>query len=489
MTNIPGDKSKINSPTSQRNKDGGGDDLPPQSREAEMCLLGSMLRDNSIIPDMMRIVGAEHFYLDAHQKIFLAIIDLGEQGSAIDAVLLAEELKARKQVEDIGGYSYLGKLWDAAPTAANAESYAGIVLEKWQRRQLILTASGLAQDARDGCPIDELTKRLSKLDQGMSGGRGRREVEIFTAAELIQTELPQAKQVVRELIPEGFNICAGKPKLGKSWLVLDISLAVSFGGSALGRFSVSAGDVLYLALEDTKGRLKKRLETNLKKQLGTVPDRLHLARQWPRLDQGGYEELVEWIKAHPDARLIVIDTWAKFRPSRIRGSDTYEEDYAHASLIKKLADDHAVGIVAVHHCRKMGAQDPLDEVNGTLGITAAADGILVLRRERGKADASLFVTGRDIDEKELALRWDSRYASWSILGEADEYRLSQERGEVIDLFRKEGRSMTPSEVAPLLDKKVSTTKSLLWRLSKDDWLKADGSGKYFLPPPGTNGNN
>src|SRR5437660_8903039 len=102
----------------------GTDRLPPQSRDAERSVLGSMLRDNAVIGDVVQILRVENFYSDAHQKIFQAVTDLYQKGHPADLVVLTELLKERQQIEDIGGYAYLAVLWDAAPTAANAEYYA-----------------------------------------------------------------------------------------------------------------------------------------------------------------------------------------------------------------------------------------------------------------------------------------------------------------------------------------------------------------------------
>src|SRR5262249_38224834 len=108
----------------------GVDRLPPQSRDAERCVLGSMLRDNIVINDVLQIIKLDNFYLDAHQKVFQGITQLYDKGQPVDLVVLAEWLTAQKYIEDVGGYSYLGELWEAAPTAANAEYYAKIVRDK-----------------------------------------------------------------------------------------------------------------------------------------------------------------------------------------------------------------------------------------------------------------------------------------------------------------------------------------------------------------------
>jgi replicative DNA helicase len=149
--------------------------LPPQSREAERCVLGSMLRDNAVIGDVVQIVRAENFYTDAHQKIFQAIISLYDRGHPVDLVVLAELLKEQKHIEDVGGYSYLGELWDAAPTAANAEYYARIVRDKALVRNLIHAGTEILRDAYDqAMPADELLataerKVLDIAELGITG--------------------------------------------------------------------------------------------------------------------------------------------------------------------------------------------------------------------------------------------------------------------------------------------------------------------------------
>src|SRR5437588_2032824 len=98
--------------------------ITPHSRDAERCLLGGLLRDNVVINDVVNLVQTENFYFDAHQKIFQGILDLNNKANPVDLVTLAEWLREQKFIEDVGGYAYLGGLWEAAPTAANVEYYA-----------------------------------------------------------------------------------------------------------------------------------------------------------------------------------------------------------------------------------------------------------------------------------------------------------------------------------------------------------------------------
>src|SRR6266852_1241329 len=153
------------------------DRLPPQNRDAERSVLGSMLRDNGVIGDVVQILrqAGEDFYADAHQKIYLGVVALYQKAHPVDLVTLAEYLKEQKQIEDIGGYPYLSELWDAAPTAANAEYYARIVRDKGITRHLIHASTEILRDAYDQAqPADELLASAERqiLDIAELGATG-----------------------------------------------------------------------------------------------------------------------------------------------------------------------------------------------------------------------------------------------------------------------------------------------------------------------------
>jgi hypothetical protein len=301
--------------------------------------------------------------------------------------------------------------------------------------------------------------------------------ETVTAADLMASELPPVRWGVRGVLPEGVTLLAGKPKLGKSWLALGLCVAVAAGGVALGTRQVEQGDVLYLALEDNRRRLQKRLGKML---CAPAPEGLEMATAWPKLDEGGVKALRTWLVEHPEARLVAVDTLAKIRP-RTRGQNVYQEDYAALEELLPLAAEHEVAIVIVHHTRKMAAADPLDEVSGSTGLTGGVDGVLVLKRDRGKADAVLHVDGRDIEEPaEYALKWDAETAGWTIVGDAEEYRLNKERRKIVELLELEDEPMGPKAVANALDKDYTAVRQLMSRMHKDGQLSQEGYGKYVL---------
>ena len=133
------------------------DRLPPRSQEAERSVLGSMLRDNNVIGNVVQIVRADSFYEDAHQKLFQAIVGMYDKGDPVELVSLGEALIQLKQVEDVGGFAYLAQLWDATPTAANAEYYAKIVRDRAMVRSLIHASTEILRDAYDQAqPAEEM---------------------------------------------------------------------------------------------------------------------------------------------------------------------------------------------------------------------------------------------------------------------------------------------------------------------------------------------
>lgn len=301
--------------------------------------------------------------------------------------------------------------------------------------------------------------------------------ETMTAAELMALEFPPMREAVPGILPEGVSILGGKPKMGKSWMALGLCVAVASGGVALGTKKVERGGALYLSLEDNPRRLQKRLKKVLQGE--DAPARLHVRTDWPRMGEGGVELLSEWLEGHPDTRLVVIDTHARFKPAPGSGRRSqYDEDRASVDPLAPLVEEHRVALVLVHHLREADSDDPLDMISGGSGLTGGVDNALVLKRQRGRADAYLVVDGRDIEEPvELALEWDANVASWCIAGDADAYRLTKERAEIVGVLESHGEPMTPSEVADALGKKFNAVKQRLWHMSKDGQVAA-ADGRY-----------
>jgi hypothetical protein len=297
----------------------------------------------------------------------------------------------------------------------------------------------------------------------------------MTAAELMDKELPPVKWAVSGVLPEGVTILAGKPKMGKSWLALGLCVSVAAGGYALGKIPAQCGGALYLGLEDQERRLQRRLKKVLAGE--AAPGGLEVAWSWPRLDQGGVEALRKYLEDRPDLRLVVIDTLKKIRPRESGSRGVYDLDYEALEPLLPLAAEYSVAMLVVHHLRKLEAGDPFDMISGSTGLTGGVDGALVLKRDRGKQDATLAIDGRDVEEPtELALRWDADIASWSLMGDAEEYRQSEERRKIIELLESMDEPMYPKDISEALDKNRSTTRVLLSSMKQDGQVEDTGRG-------------
>jgi AAA domain len=208
-----------------------------------------------------------------------------------------------------------------------------------------------------------------------------------------------------------------------------------------------------------------------------------------QLDQGGTEHLRDYLRERPGTRLVVIDTLKKIRP-RVGGKrSVYDLDYEALEPLVSLAAEHKVTILVVHHLRKLDAGDPLDTVSGSTGLTGSVDGAMVLKRDRGKQDATLVVDGRDIEEPaELALRWDADIASWVLMGGAEECRVCEERTVVLAALCKAGVPLAPKEIAERVGKKDGAIRKLLHCMRDDGQVKQHGAHPRFEYTPADHGN-
>lgn len=299
----------------------------------------------------------------------------------------------------------------------------------------------------------------------------------WTAAELMATDFPEPRWAVPGLLAEGLNLLAGAPKLGKSWMALNLSVAIASGGHALGRIPVDTGDVLYLALEDNPRRLQRRLTAVLGDD--PAPARLTLAVECEPVPAGGRERIAGWLDTHPDARLVVVDVFTKVRGQTSERANRYEADYLAMSHLKSLADEYEVALLVVHHTRKMASEDFLDAVSGTQGIAGAADAVLVLTRSRGAAGGVLKVTGRDVEEAEHALDFDAHRGTWKLLdGPASDYTLSTERRAIVAAVR-DTPGITPKAIADAAGVKYDVVRQLVRKMVDDGQLDTDGGGHYL----------
>ncbi|MDR1515440.1 MAG: AAA family ATPase [Synergistaceae bacterium] len=299
------------------------------------------------------------------------------------------------------------------------------------------------------------------------------------ASALMEKNIPAIRWAIPGIIPEGLSILTGRGKLGKSWLALDICLAISTGHLVLGKIAVEKGPCLYLGLEDSERRLQDRIKQLGYGLCGLENLSYYHAGTIPRQHKGGIEWLDRWLSECPSARLVVIDILAKFRKPHTRGGDVYQEDTDTMGAIKALGDRHNTAILVITHDNKSKNNDDIiDNISGSSGIAGAADALLFLQRARlDKNNATITITGRDVDESKCALTRNS--FQWHLEGDADEFNLTRERKAIFDFLKQNDVPASIDEVSMALDIKKTAAKSLLYKMSKAGSLLVE-SGKFSI---------
>jgi RecA-family ATPase len=305
----------------------------------------------------------------------------------------------------------------------------------------------------------------------------KHELQDYGAADILSMDIQQPKWAVPEILPEGLNILAGKPKRGKSIMALNMAISISCGVPVLGKFNSVKGPVIYLALEDTLRRLQTRLKTMLAAG-GKASNDLRCYTDFPRMHEGGTEYLEERIKFNSGVRLIIIDTLPKFRPPKDRNISEYEFDYQNGVALKDLADRCNVSILVIHHMRKTKAEDRFDEVIGSFGVTGSADGIMLLIRPSGQANAELHITGRDVEETEFSMELDYDFLCWNIIGDTKVTSKSNKQQIIMSCLKNSLFSMSPKEVSEATELDHAYVKTNLIRLWNQGFIQKTEFGKY-----------
>lgn len=274
-----------------------------------------------------------------------------------------------------------------------------------------------------------------------------KELEVVDAQTLLYHPLEKPKFILDGLIPSGLSLFCGSQKIGKSWLMLKLSLQVS-RGLPMWDIPTTESEVLYLCLEDTFYRIQDRLF----KLTDDASARLHFAISSNKLTDGLVQQLEGYMQKHTETKLIIIDTLQKIRAEA--KDNSYASDYGDISQLKAFADKHILAVIVVHHIRKQGDSDVFNKVSGTTGLTGCADASFVLELDSRSADtAKLYSIGRDIEYQELSLRFQN--CEWSL----------------IDRKRKEGIA---KDAVPLVLSRLVTflQEKSEWRGSATELLEA-----------------
>lgn len=250
----------------------------------------------------------------------------------------------------------------------------------------------------------------------------------ITATDLQNADLPPVQFLVDDILPAGTSLLSAASKIGKSWMVLDLGLAIAAGTPFMGHDTHQAG-VLYLALEDSQTRLQDRMNKVLNR--GKAPGGMRFSIVAPNLDEGLLEVLAADLQTNPETKLIIIDTLQKIRGVAKARESGYEQDYREMAAVKKFVDERGISVLFVHHNRKMRDEDdPFNMISGTNGIMGAADTIwTIIKNKRSENEATLHITGRDVEQSDTVISFDKSAWKWKPMGALDLIVSQRERAE------------------------------------------------------------
>jgi replicative DNA helicase len=216
--------------------------LPPQSIEAEEAVLGGVLLDNTAIDRALELVTPDDFYREAHRKIMRAMVDLSQRGEPIDLVTLTDALKARGELQDVGGAVYLAELADRVPSAVHTTNYARLIRQKAVLRGLIQAATEIATQGYEArIDVDEFLDHAEHKIFAISERKVRpsffriRDImvdsmkaieQLYERKELVTgvpTGFVDLDRLTAGLQPSDLIIIAGRPSMGKTAFALNIA--------------------------------------------------------------------------------------------------------------------------------------------------------------------------------------------------------------------------------------------------------------------------
>lgn len=247
-------------------------------------------------------------------------------------------------------------------------------------------------------------------------------IQLIDAETLYYKPLEHPKMLIDGVLSDGLAIMAGDSKIGKSWMVLWMCLQISKGEPVWG-LPTRKTDVVYLALEDREWRVQQRMQD----LTDTPPENLHFGFSCGQLGAELESQIEDVLKDYPSTGLLFIDTLQMVRDNVSAKVNAYAQDYKDLSSLKKIADNHGICIFVVHHTRKeRDGGNIFNDMTGSTGIMGVADTGMILRKEDRFGDnATLCITGRDVEEKKLKMQMCG--VKWEITEELSADDLRKER--------------------------------------------------------------
>jgi RecA-family ATPase len=268
-----------------------------------------------------------------------------------------------------------------------------------------------------------------------------------SAFALLERNIPEPVRLCDPWAIEGINIVAGRPKLGKTTLERQKLAASAIGGDFLDSKFDHPAKCAFLSLEE--GELLCRAKFKMAGFPDEALSSIQLFFEWPR-GAAGVDLLDRYLQANREVRLICIDSLTRFRVVPDVRVPAFMADYEAVNALHDMSKKHpGVCIDVIHHTRKAKSDDPIDDISGTYGLTAAADSYLVMRHH---ADgAVMHVGGRlwERNESQFSLRRAAALQRWEMVGV--HLDITDKQREALDYVKTSPSGMSGKELADKLN--------------------------------------
>ena len=261
---------------------------------------------------------------------------------------------------------------------------------------------------------------------------------MISSQELWDKEIEPTMFAVEGLIPEGLTILSAPQKIGKSFMSLQLCMAVATGKEFLG-LKTRQGQSLYLALEDGEKNAKERqLQTIEDGDKALVGKNMFWEFSVPTLENGFIKRLDDLVGKLPELRLVVVDVYAMINREMKSNGSAYDRDYRSGIDLRKWANEHGVALVVITHTTKAAHDDMYQNTTGTNGVTGCADTTVTISKHPSETEAVIMAKGRKMREICLRSYLDDN-GVWQLSHEepSDEYRRSKIREIVLGVVERE----------------------------------------------------
>ena len=353
--------------------------VPPHDPDAEAAVISAVIFDPEALPKIAHLK-PEHFYAEAHRRIFEACVDLADRSTPIDTVTVATWLRDRGRLAQVGGMAYVTQVLNSAPAVEHVQAYAAIVDRKWRARQALYIAQRVQALTYSGADVDAvLAPAVAELTDLAKPAGPSSALRLVTGAELWKPLDPPDYVLEPVFVRGSLGLVVAYGASLKTWIVLDGGLSVATGEAWLLRFATKQGRALLVDFESGEYELRRRLHKLARGRGWPVPvDGLSFVSmpQYSLVDDAFFDALRTLAEGHA---FIGIDSLAA-------GSGGVDENDARFATslnrLKAIASDSGCVIVVLHHSRKGNGEDgdEREMVRGSSAIFNACDVVLQLRR-------------------------------------------------------------------------------------------------------------